>query len=279
LEKNLIDREGLLDAISYQKQINKPLRSLALEKKFIKDADLETLDAELRQSDKNFVELALSKQFLTPAQVEELNQLSSQRWTFLGEALVERDHLSLVQLNQAIHDYREEQGERLDEAKEKKFPDIPQSDVVSAFLDVTLDLFLHYTKKIIQVESVEKDDTCNVESDYMFVQKVKGERDFLYGLSLPNELVLILAESIFESPQNEVSDLVLDALSEFVNIVVGNGCVKINLDNVSVSPEPPRVLSGALHGEDLPAGCVTAKLKTTLGEFKIAFFYLEDFSS
>lgn len=274
LECGAITREMLLDAIRYQKEINKPLCALALEKGYLDKQQIEALDAEHLRSDKKFMEIAISSKILTFDQLEELYKAKSARWVFLGEALVDRRYLTLSQLNDLFEEYRRQLP--VEEGKlEDLLEGMPEPDILTAMLQVTVDLFIHYTKQIVQVESVEKTAQKLEGVAYMFAQKVVGDRVFHYALALPEELTLAIASHMMGTDQTEINPTVLDAVSEFANVVVGNGCTRLCLKSFKVMPEPPRIMTQETVAKLHPTEVVSVNMKTTKGTFRVLFFFEE----
>lgn len=272
LERGVISRDVLLDAITYQKSIHQPLCALALEKGYLTPVQLEELDADHKESDKKFLELAVKKNMLRFEQLEELGKLQSERWMFLGEALVEKGHLSLVKLQELLEEYRKEQQIK-DTDLDTVLADVPEKDVISSFLQLTVDLFLHYTKQIVEVISVEKTDFDPKGISYIFSQHVTGDKNFHYALALPEALTLSIASYILREEIKEMCDTVLDAVSEFVNVVIGNGCTRLSMKDFTVSAEPPRIVTKEMIKKLLPAEVIAVRMKTVKGEFEIMFFF------
>lgn len=271
LEQGVITREMLLDAMQYQKSINLPLCALAVERGYLTAAQLKTLDADNKTSDRKFMEEAVKQGMLTFQQLEELAEGKSERWLFLGEALVQRGHITLTRLQQVLKEYRDQLAPT--PATANKLGDIAEKSVVAPLLDVTVDLFVHYTKQIVQVASVEHTEAEPDSVSYVFSQEVRGDKNFHYALALPEKLTLSIASHIIGEPQTEPNDLVLDAVSEFVNVVIGNGCTRLSMQNYKVTAQPPLVMTKEMLKKLLPAKVIAVNLKTARDEFRIFFFF------
>lgn len=270
LEKGAITRAMLLDAIEYQRQINTPLCMLAVEKGYLSPEQLKSLDEAHRTSDKRFMELAVKEKMLTFEQLEELGQARSERWMFLAEALVQRGHLTLVRLNELLQAYRKELAAA---ETPSVVAGVPEREVVSAFLQVTVDLFLHYTRQIVQIVSVEQVQAEPQDIAYVFAQRIIGDKNLYYALALPEDLIVSIASYMLGEPVKEVNDIALDTVTEFVSVVVGNGCTKLSMDNFKVHAEPPRLMTKEMMKDLLPGQIVAVNMKTTKGEFRILFFF------
>ncbi len=272
LDKGVITRDQLLDAINHQKEISKPLCTLALEKGYLSAEQIAEMEAERIKSDKKFMGIALDRKILSFEQLEQLYKVKTERWIFLGEALVERGHLSLTQLGELLKEYRRqlpvEEG-----PLERVLAGVKGRDIISAMLQVTVDLFIHYTKKIVQVVSVENAAREPEGVAYLLSQKVTGDRTFHYALALPEELTLAIASHMMGAEQAEVTPTVLDAVTEFANVVVGNGCARLSLKNVKVAADPPRIMTKETLSKIKPSEIISVNMKTIKGTFRVLFFF------
>ena len=272
LERGIIDKDMLLDAMSYQKSIRDPLCALALEHGYLTRDQTKALDDELAASDRRFVEIALRERMLTLQQMDTLRKAQSEKWVFLGEALVERRHLTLSRLNELFAEYKKERmdGEDLSGLE---LDAVPEKAIVSPLLKVTIDLFVHYTRQIVKVVSVTQAAEGPDDAAYVFSQKVRGDKNFCYLLALPEPLTLLIASYALQRKVARVDEMVLDTVSEFVNIVVGNGCAKLSMDRWRVTAEAPQVLPKEMLARMMTPDSVTIRMKTTKGTFMLAFSF------
>ena len=84
----------------------------------------------------------------------------------------------------------------------------------------------------------------------------------------PVTLVITIGEE-----QTEVDEMVLDAVSEFTNVVVGNGCTKLSMQDIKVIPEPPKVMTREMIDQMVPEDIVKVSLETAKGNFGMIFFF------
>ena len=76
-----------------------------------------------------------------------------------------------------------------------------------------------------------------------------------------------------QETMTEIDAVVLDAVSEFVNLVVGNGCTKLNMNNFKVMAEPPEIVMKEMLKKVIPGDTVGICLKTPSEEFRVFFFF------
>ena len=279
LEQGAITRDQLLDAVKYQGSIVRPLCALAIERGYLTKEQIAKLDAEHQGSDKKFIEIALHENILTFQQMEELHKIKSERWVFLGEALANRGHLTLSRMNELFEEYRKGQPVE-DSFLSKTLASVPEHEIITAMLQVTVDLFIHYTKQIVEVLAVEEAPIVSGDSvAYVFAQKVAGDKNFDYAMALPEMLTLAIASHMMGEEMKEVNATVLDAVSEFVNVVIGNGCTKLCLKNFKVHAEPPRIMTRESISKLQPKNTVVVIMKTMKGEFQVLFLFQEGMAS
>jgi len=271
LERNIITREMLLDAVKYQREINLPLCALAIEKGCLTKEQLRELDDAHKGSDKKFIELALRRKMLSYEQLSELSKERSERWVFFGEALVQKGYLSLERFEELLREYRAQRGAQAAPA-ESVLDGVPERELISSMLRITIDLFLHYTKQIIKVISVKVGYAEPDEAVYVFSQKITGDKPVQYALAVPEGLTLAIARHILQEDRTEVDELTLDAVEEFVNVVIGNACATLDMKECKASAEPPQILTRQMLA-DLASSTetVTVTMETMKGRFNALF--------
>lgn len=266
LEKGIISREALLDALEYQKSINLPLGALALERKLLTAEQVRQINDEQMRTDKKFGEVAVERNFLTKAQLDDLLKTQAQRWVFLGEALVKKNHLTPKELDAALKAYKKEQ-EMDEQVVRTDLAAIPESLLVETTLDVSIKMFLRLAREVVKVTSVKKEEMPG-NHDYLIGQEIKGDKHFVVALGVPTRLLLSMASAMIKKPQNEVNDLVMEAGKEFVNIVVGNICARMSQEELKLQPAPPEVMEDMSLVEGASA-CVVSRMVSTGGDLSI----------
>ena len=274
LEKRAITREQLLDASKYQKQIELPLCAMAIGSGCLSDENLSALDADCAPPDAEYLAAAVRRNMITFDQLQKLSRDRTERWEFLGEALAARGYLPLLALKTLLAEYRQVNPPPAEDMLEWLMA-VPgdRREIVSSFLDVTTDLLLHYTRQLVEVLRIKREANESDDITYVFSQKVTGDREFRYALALPEDLTLSVASQMLQEENVEINALVLDAVSEFVNIVVGNGCTKLNMRNARVTTEPPQALKQDMLDTILPDDVVNVRLKAAGGEFDVLFLF------
>ena len=91
LEKGVIDKKQLLEAVEYQTKINVKLGTLAIDKGYLNYKQVEKIVDLQRKKNKFFSELALEENFLSKSQLDDLLKVQKSDRVYLGEALVKKN--------------------------------------------------------------------------------------------------------------------------------------------------------------------------------------------
>lgn len=275
LDRNVINSGVWVAAQLFQKQIDHPVHALAILKGYLTIDQARQMDAAQPVPKNRSRETLKASGLLMTRHLEELETIQAEEWTLLAEALARLGSVSLAQLHGEVIQYHEEQR-RLHAEPDFTPPSIPERELVSAFLKVTLDMFVHYTKQFISVVSVEELHTVvPPQMACVFSQRISGAKNCLYVLALPETLAVSLASFMMQETIEKMDDMVMDAVSEFVNVIVGNGCAKLSIGNVRVSAEMPRVLPADTLNGLLKGTTISVKLHTTRGDFDVIFSFNE----
>lgn len=240
LEKGKITRESLLKAVELQKDINVSIGTIALEKGFLTPAQINKIHQEQYRTDKKFGEIAQDFGFLTAEQLQELLDAQMSRRLYLGEALVRIGALTLEELEESLKTYVKEQ-EREEEDLQKVLKGVKNAEVVSAFIDLVIKMFLRLARQIVKVSACHQDKTKINIYDYTIVQKISGQININFILNMSSELLLKTAEKMINKEVKQVDAFTMDAVKEFVNITTGNACSKLSSSGLKLRSQPPTI--------------------------------------
>jgi len=271
LEKGVVDREAIFAAAEYQRRGNVPIEMLAVEHKYLSVEQVTWLNRQRQTTGKRFWLLAVEHGHLTKEQVVRLMRSQVEHWELIGEVFVKLGKLTQPRLDELLAEYRKEQG-RHDELLLSNIAKAPHRDEVEAAVDQTLKIFTHLTREMVKLSVIEINKPAPVLSAYVFVQRVIGETSFHYALGLPEPIALSIASDMSGVTMTVMDEIVLDAMKEFVNMVVGNACVALNQRLYRVSAEVPKVYR---RGTPLPFGSdsVCAVLSSVKGDFEMGLFF------
>ena len=264
LEKGLITREALLAATEHQQRVNLTLGGLAVAQGMLTEAQANSINMEQQRTDKRFGEIALEQNLLGTQQLNDLLRTQKEKRVFLGEILIRQGHISHEKFESELALFKQEQ-ERNAELVKVDLHSLPQREVIEDFIDVTLKIFLRLAKEQVKITSVTHTEK---PFPYAVAQRINGDKKFDYVMAMPEQMLLVLSEHFLKIKNTTVDELVLDAASEVVNIITGNGCSKLSVRGMKVTLEPPRVITA-------PASdyLVCVSMSAVVADFEVRFYF------
>ena len=266
LEKGKITREQLLEAVEFQKGINLSLGTIALEKRLLNSEQIKKIHNEQKRVDKKFGEIAVEWGLITQEELNELLMEQKNTRIYFGESLVQKKLLTLEELEQELNEYKKEQ-EKDEREILLMIKGIKNNEIVEAFVDLTIKMFLRIARQIIKVggcSSVKEFPLYN----YTIEQNATGDKSLSYILNMSQDIFLNIASTMYEKEIKEVNEEVTDAVCEFVNIITGNSCSKLSTISIKLSTTPPKFYDNSKLRYTITPGkeTVLLPLKATQGE-------------
>lgn len=273
LEQGAIRSEALIEVIDRQKAIQRPLCALALERNLLSDDQIHALDSEADDSNANPIRRAVAKRWLSFDRLAELDRSPFEKWMTLGEALLQEGYLTLAELKSLQSMYRTIRTEQVPAWMELAARST-EKDVVAAFLTDMIGVFSKYTGQVLAVDSIE-DGPVSPASTWAvsILQEVTGDRHFHLGIGLPRNAAMAVAGNMLKSEVSGLDAMAVDAIMEFVNVVVGNGCSRLGNNGIRLSTRPPVQAAPA----SLPSchHATSVRLNSTQGTLDAAFLFLD----
>ena len=274
LERGTITREALLEAVSLQSTVGRPLCAEVIEKGMLSPDQMAALEERQAATGRGYLELALLDNMIMFQDLEALTRKHPERAVWLAEVLLRRGHVGLREMSDAFAAFARVKGSRMTDL-DVVLGDIRNRELVKTFLRVTVDLFLHYTDQVVKADRVYDESPRFDEMPHLFSQKVTGRETFYFVLAIPDTLACSIASHIMGEPCTVIADMAEDAVCEFVNVAVGHGCSEMASQRLSLAAKPPELITreklGALRGH----GITAADMRTTQGDF-CAVFYWQD---
>ena len=81
-------------------------------------------------------------------------------------------------------------------------------------------------------------------------QKIKGDLNGYYILTFSKEIFLNIAIKMLKTHVEDVDDITIDAVQEFVNITIGHICSSLSTQGLNVEAEPPKCFDLDQLGKD-----------------------------
>jgi len=214
LNKKVVTREQLDEAVLLQREHNILLGTLALQRGYLDEPQLIELLEEQHRLDRKLGELASEKGFLTDEQLLELIQIQSGNYLYLGESLIRLELLSEESLCQHLEEWGET-SVQLEQNARAQLEKFPFKDIMFAAIERTRVSFFRrgYPVRIKEVTSgVPGLDDLNV---FAASQRLKDEWTHYYSLLLPDEFVRLLS-SFGHSDHKKMLDTSLENAYETI---------------------------------------------------------------
>jgi CheY-specific phosphatase CheX len=242
LDRLVITREQLLEALELQEYRNVKFGSLAVRQGYLKEEQVQQISELQKTQDMRFGDLVVAKGWMKPEQVQEILTLQKNSYLYLGEALLELGYVARDALERELATFQEEQSRfRTDQVV---LPNgIEGAEILHVAVDLTRKFFVRVVGVLIKVGAGEAlgSDKLNEGEYHLSVSvKFKGWKEVQYVLSVSSDLAVAIASRILkEDATRESEEMVEDAVKEFCNMVCGNTAAKLAQQGISVDIEPP----------------------------------------
>lgn len=239
LQKGLLTAEQLCCVFADEASVRVKLGVLAVDKGWMTAAEAQEIHDLQKSKDQRFGDLAVSNGYLNSFQVEELLQAQRSRHLSLSQAILDRGYLSLSELTPVLELYKAQAALALDENAEEYDSILPLMLDVSQLgpqqqelLPLYTGLFLRNVVRFLQVTPVlEKAEAFTAQTgEWLISQTLKIDgQPLLTGLVLPEKTLVQLAEAYSGETIEEIGELAIDAVAEFLNL--HNGMFSITVCN------------------------------------------------
>jgi len=273
LEKDVLDKDQLIESINYQKSRILKLGEIAIKKNFMSEKDVAKIHNEQKRTDKRFGDLAVEMEMLTQQQLEEILTYQKNNHIYLGEAIVECGYMDQAQLDQHLKDFQEEQ-KTIPPIEVMIEEDIPHKDLVEVAVDISEKIMLRVGDMVSKTGRLRTEESEIKNLGVTSVMKLSGDVPSKYVLNLSWDVAHQIAKKTFKKddlPYDE--ELIGDTTSEFVNIICGNVRAKMLEMGKKVDITPPTwhpdKQEAAIKLEDSEQATIVAGY-TPLGNYEIA---------
>ncbi len=244
LDEGFITSEELTKAVDYQASVNLSLGQLAVRESFISEKEATKINDKQQTLDKRFGEVAESLGLLCNEQIEKLLSLQKSEKIFFGDVLIRMNFMDEEKLNDQLTRFEYLQKLEVVELNES-IKKLDKEDIIKDALGVFQTLFLRIAHEPIKLLSIETQNVTTHEG-ILVLQKMRGDKHLNFALQADDSVSLSIAQSFLKMEFDSVDEMVVDAMAEFVNIILGNISVKLSSDNVKVGLTPPEVLDTSL---------------------------------
>jgi len=240
LEKNIIKREELLEALEFQKSKNMDFGECAFAKGYITDKDLANLKSAQKQVDMKFGEVAIKLNIMTLEQVEDVLAMQKKNHIFFGEALVEKGIITSDILERELSLFKQDQSKYI--TGDIMTPGgIKNPDAVKSMVDMTQKMFQRIARLQVKVDDGFMTHDEPQKSFLLASISLHGSLKYEYALSLPLEISALIASAIIgEAIESSATGMIKDGVKEFCNIVCGNIISKLSISGIEMDISPPQ---------------------------------------
>ncbi len=239
LEKHRITKEQLLNAITYQKNINISLEQLLIQGGHLNGKDVMRIkNIQKKDLDKDLPSIILEEKLMPKDKLDEVMAEQKKSRIYIGEALVKTGALDMQELEQELKSYKEEESKEEWEIT-KGLEKVKNQIIVKSFIDYTIKIFQKIAGEMVKVRACVPAAKTFTLQDYTFEQVGKGNIDIAFIFNLSEEVTLRTASVMYGKEIVQINEAVIDAVKEFLNIIDGNSCAKLSSVGLSFTTLPP----------------------------------------
>jgi len=243
LSKGVIDRDALLNAINTQRKRNLSLTALAVRNGYLDPRQEDAILSRYRTTDAELEDLCLESGHLDRAQIDELSRIQRSDWMRIGAALVAGGHLTRDEVEEQLAVFQMMQHQA-DQELEANFSACRQPETVKTVVTLAVFHLGRVTDQPIKLRSLN-DGACDLAvGRRRYVQRLVGDRELHVVLDLPLDMDSVVAQGLVGIPLESGSEAAIDAVCEFLNIIGGNSCTRLEASGFRLRPEPPFLTVG-----------------------------------
>jgi CheY-specific phosphatase CheX len=267
LENGAINAEQLLAAISYQEKTNLKFGDTAIQLGLLDKDKREKIFSLQRTADLQTGEAGIKLGFLTPAQVDQVLRAQKNSHVMIGEALVKTGALSDAQLSEQLQVFKKDQdiyqlSSGLPRQKDPTGLAAPAIDLAVKFLVRLANLQVKLLD--IRYSLAKAGDGTSYTARVAFTGDHEGE----IALRARDHLCAQIASGLLGEPvAPDATSVILDATSEFLNVVVGNLAAVGARQGKKVELSTPRSGDVPTDGRNV----VVARIGTPEGDIEFIF--------
>ncbi|MBN2143958.1 MAG: chemotaxis protein CheX [Candidatus Aureabacteria bacterium] len=241
LEKNIITKVQLLEAITLQTNTNISLPILAVKLGYIDKSAHDKIQQYQIRNNLSFIEAAKQLQLISSEKLEHLIARQVSNNILLGEALVRKNILSQEQVDEHFRRFRTEQS-ALELEILSSISSHHYGDIIGASLQSSVNLF-RYAMDVQPRIGAFYTHTSSSSDQYPWVafQSLQGDYNFTFHLYVTEPLICQIASSLVQRRVDDINELSLDAMKEFVNTIVGYICTTLSIKNIKEEPTLPEI--------------------------------------
>lgn len=253
VEKRVVSREVLLQAIELQESTNLSFGATSLAMGLLTEADIEKVHNAQRSEDLRFGDMAVKLGLLTAEQMLEVLARQKNTHLYIGEALVKIGGLQANDLPKYLDEFKADQAQYVTDTV--MIPaGVAETKIWEMVVDLSHKMLTRVALLVFRSEPCFLDDQVPAMDVYAamdFSGDISGR--YLMGVTAATQEKIskaILKESNVDNEPKEVLD---DTVMEFVNVVMGNIAAKAAQSGKTIEISPPEIFE-AHESVSVPAG-------------------------
>lgn len=273
LEKDIIEKDQLVEAIKYQQSKVLKLGEIALSKGYLTDKEIAKIHNEQKRTDMMFGELAIKLELLSGQQLGEIVTIQKNSHIYLGEAIVALGFLPQDKLDRELNAFKDEQ-KMVPPIEIMISEDIENKEAVTIAVDMTCKLLRRVGDMLSKMGQLRYEDSAVKNLGVAAAMELKGDIAFTYVLNSSWNVAHQIARKTFKNENLPLdTELIADTMGEFVNVVCGNVKAKLLEAGKKLDIVPPttctddKVKEIALQDREQ---AVVIPAFTPLGEVEVA---------
>lgn len=257
LNKGHLSAEELLSVLDETARTHVKLGTMAVSDRLLTPAQVEEIHTIQAREDKRFGQIALEQGYLTADQLDTLLACQKNEHHQMVQVLFDRQHFNLEELDQIMEDYRESNSlneEALEALKNGEVDtyvdlflnlhDAFDADTCRDYVSLYLKSFIRFVDRNIRFETLRKVE--DYQATYLTTQVLEGSSRIITGIGGSGDAFMQLAVRFSQEPEEEIEDIMEDAVGEFLNLQNGLFAVNMSDKGVELNMEPQIYLTNAL---------------------------------
>ncbi|MCP4903145.1 MAG: hypothetical protein GY906_39795, partial [bacterium] len=214
LEKGIVDRDALLDALERQRRTNRSILDLAVDRSWLTSDQINIILLTFRSSDRTLEQICVDDGYLTPDQLESLKCMQREGWIRIGDALVRGGHLTREKVEEELAIFASEVA-RVEEHLQQELEEFDDTQILKTFFNLSAHHFARITGRTVKLSSVESSEATLAAGYRRFAQRFMGTRAITLAIDLPETLTSTLAGGMLGTEDVRDIEAAHDAVCEF----------------------------------------------------------------
>lgn len=275
LNKGLISREQLREALEYQESVHVKFGVIAVNEGYMTPEQVEKVHDMQKQVDKRFGEIAIEEGFLTEEQVEQMLASQKQNHLLLAQALVDKGFMTIDQFSKALEDYKKAHAlsdENFEEIKQGNIDLLIENVVKNSglenkeYLSKYLALFAKNMIRFIDRQAyLEIDQETKEVGEWLVTQEITGKAPLFTAISADSDVFLYIASKYAEEKLEEIDELAKASVCEFLNLHNGIFLVNMSNDGIELNMKPQEIA----HNPSIGGNLFKISVHTAKGIFQL----------